>query len=625
VPHRPSVLRSFTRSVEPASYRSSLAMLVLCAAWLIPLAYRGWIPHDQGILAQSALRVLQGELPHRDFDELYTGAESYLNALAFLLWGEQLSSIRTMFLGFALVFVWFLHRVARRLIPPGVAEVTVLTSLAWGLTNYFEAMPSWYNLFFIVFGMAAMLRYFDSGRVGWLFWVGWWGGVSLLFKIVGLYYIAAIYVILVVDVHWQASARSNKSGPAPRWLLTGAACAVCVIWLTLVVLMTRRNADVMLVLQLIIPAIAVGVAATVVAFRHRTAAWSDVTTVLRTWAWFTVGVSLPVSLFLIPYILSGALLDLYRGLFVLPFTRLTGASYAFPAGWQLHWVIGFWFCMGMAVVLRPGWNRVVAGVGILLVLLVGALPYWFSRELVLVAARMMPPAIVLVAGWVLVDRSGELKNSTGRQLFLTLTLAAFCSLSQFPFAAPIYFCFIATLYLLCVQQLMTLPRLGFPVSAWILAGSGLLLGMVYINRHTFFDDPREVALDPPTQLLDVPRGGLFVSGRDRDTYQRLVGEIQSHCQPTETLWATPDCPEVYFLAERDNPTRTFLEFIEVESGAAQATLQLLDEYSVKVLVLNLEPRHSPKLAAEVVAELTGQFAQTVSIGHFLVCYERLSR
>jgi hypothetical protein len=600
-------------------------MLALCAAWLIPMAYRGWIPHDQGILAQSAQRVLQGELPHRDFDELYTGAESYLNALAFWMWGEQLSSIRTMFLGIALAFVWVLHRVARRLLPPGVAEVTVLTSLAWGLTNYFEAMPSWYNLFFIVFGMAAMLRYFDSGHVGWLFWVGWWGGVSLLFKIVGLYYIAAIFVILAVDVHWRVRSNSQGGSPYPRRFLIGMASAVCIIWLALVVLMTRRNADTMLVLQLIVPAIAVGVAASAVAFRNRTAAWSDVATVLRNWAWFTLGVILPVSLFLIPYVASGALLDLYRGLFVLPFTRLTGASYAFPAGWQLQWVIGVWVCMGVAAVLRPGWNRIVAGLGLVLVLMVFALPYWFSRELVLVTARMMPPAIALVAGWALVARPGELTNSTGRQLFLTLNLAAFCSLSQFPFAAPIYFCFIATLYLLCVQQLLTLPRLGFPVAAWTLAGSGLLLGMVYINRHTFFDDPREVAVDPPVQLLDGPRGGLFVSGSDRDTYQRLIREIQTHCQPTETLLATPDCPEVYFLADRSNPTRTFLEFIDVESGTALSTVRLLDEHSVKVLVLNLEPRHSPKLAAELVAELSGQFVHTVSIGHFLVCYERLGR
>src|ERR1700691_55355 len=33
----------------------------------------GWVPADDGILCQSALRVMQGQLPQRDFAEIYTG------------------------------------------------------------------------------------------------------------------------------------------------------------------------------------------------------------------------------------------------------------------------------------------------------------------------------------------------------------------------------------------------------------------------------------------------------------------------------------------------------------------------------------------------------------------------
>ncbi|MEM7349697.1 MAG: hypothetical protein AAF657_02750, partial [Acidobacteriota bacterium] len=46
---------------------------VLCWAvavgYLATLADEGWIPHDEGMLGQCAERLLQGELPHRDFDE----------------------------------------------------------------------------------------------------------------------------------------------------------------------------------------------------------------------------------------------------------------------------------------------------------------------------------------------------------------------------------------------------------------------------------------------------------------------------------------------------------------------------------------------------------------------------
>src|SRR3989454_5257856 len=58
--------------------------LVLGVAWVLGAAVgghyltRGWVPHDAGSLAQSAERVLAGELPHRDFDEIYTGGASLL-------------------------------------------------------------------------------------------------------------------------------------------------------------------------------------------------------------------------------------------------------------------------------------------------------------------------------------------------------------------------------------------------------------------------------------------------------------------------------------------------------------------------------------------------------------------
>ena len=52
------------------------------------------MPFDDGALAQSAERLLQGQLPHRDFDEIYTGGLTFLNAGAFRLFGISLWSLR---------------------------------------------------------------------------------------------------------------------------------------------------------------------------------------------------------------------------------------------------------------------------------------------------------------------------------------------------------------------------------------------------------------------------------------------------------------------------------------------------------------------------------------------------
>src|SRR5271155_4183319 len=82
--------------------------LVLMVVWALSAVYmgthlkRGWVPHDEGAFAESAQRVLKGELPHRDFDEIYTGGLAYLHALAFRELGTNLASMRYMLFAFFL-------------------------------------------------------------------------------------------------------------------------------------------------------------------------------------------------------------------------------------------------------------------------------------------------------------------------------------------------------------------------------------------------------------------------------------------------------------------------------------------------------------------------------------------
>ena len=85
-------------------------VVTLLIVWVISAAYvgiqidSGWVPDDEGTLAQSAERVLAGELPHRDFDEVYTGGLSYLNVLAFQVLGVNLLSLRLVLLVFFLAW-----------------------------------------------------------------------------------------------------------------------------------------------------------------------------------------------------------------------------------------------------------------------------------------------------------------------------------------------------------------------------------------------------------------------------------------------------------------------------------------------------------------------------------------
>src|SRR5207247_683954 len=99
-----------------------LAVLVLAtAAGAILAAHymtRGWVPHDAGSLAQSAERVLHGELPHRDFDEIYTGGLSFLHALAFRLVGTSLMAPPLVLFAVFLAWMPAVYYVAGRFASP---------------------------------------------------------------------------------------------------------------------------------------------------------------------------------------------------------------------------------------------------------------------------------------------------------------------------------------------------------------------------------------------------------------------------------------------------------------------------------------------------------------------------
>ncbi len=70
--------------------------LPLLAVWIASATYvgarldRGWFPLDEGALGHSAERVLAGELPHRDFDDAYTGGLARFDAVVFEVLGTRL-------------------------------------------------------------------------------------------------------------------------------------------------------------------------------------------------------------------------------------------------------------------------------------------------------------------------------------------------------------------------------------------------------------------------------------------------------------------------------------------------------------------------------------------------------
>ena len=85
-------------------------MYTLLVVWVAAAAVpqnssppRNWIPLDEGVLAHSAEHVMAGQLPQRDFSDVYTGGLSQFDALVFETLGTRLVNLRwAMFVVFLL-------------------------------------------------------------------------------------------------------------------------------------------------------------------------------------------------------------------------------------------------------------------------------------------------------------------------------------------------------------------------------------------------------------------------------------------------------------------------------------------------------------------------------------------
>src|SRR5690349_7098059 len=109
------------RERAPAMLALGIALAVSYLA-VRPQLFVSWVPSDEGILAQAAERVMRGELPHRDFVDLWSGGLDHLNAAAFALLGPRLATMRVVVAVAWLAGLAAMFAAARHLVSHWVAS-----------------------------------------------------------------------------------------------------------------------------------------------------------------------------------------------------------------------------------------------------------------------------------------------------------------------------------------------------------------------------------------------------------------------------------------------------------------------------------------------------------------------
>ena len=136
-----------------------------------------------GYSVAPAERVLQGEVPYRDFLFNYTPGILWVNAALMKVFGTTLMATRIGLFAFKMITLITIYCVARRLTNRWAALVPVALTLAWlGHQQVFNVYPDQYLVLFSLLGLSCLLDYDKSGRAGWLLLCGAAIGVVLVFK-----------------------------------------------------------------------------------------------------------------------------------------------------------------------------------------------------------------------------------------------------------------------------------------------------------------------------------------------------------------------------------------------------------------------------------------------------------
>ncbi len=607
-------------------HRSRAWWLVLILVWTLSGIYaasllqRGWVPHDEGTIGQSAERVLRGQLPHRDFEDVYTGGLTYLNALAFRLFGETLVAPRIMLFLFFLAWVPAVYRIALQFTDSLGAGAVTLLAVAWSVPNYSAALPSWYNLFFATFGLAAVLRYLDTNARKWLFVAGLCCGISFLFKLSGIYFAAGVLLFLVFRE--QELARCDPRGQRPQRSLYSAFVLVgLAAFVVALIFLVRKDASAVVVVEFVTPGLALAVLcmgrelARIPATPGRRFA-----SLFRMLLPFAIGAGLPVIAFLIPYVRDGAVWDFVNGVFLLPGRRLAFAVRR-PPGFSLNKILAAVALTGLLIAayrwrLRSRLAQAAIAFALFAILIL-------SKAHPKIYAATWAPLLLLIpicslAG-IFVLGDSHAQGLRRQQAMLLLSVAATCTLIQLPFSAGIYFCYVAPLLALSLLTLFSIPtHTTRPVLAllfvFFLAFAVLRVTPGFLYSMGYFYQP-----NPETEPLKLPRaGGLRVDPAQAVEYEQLIPEIQAHAGASDYIYAAPDCPEVYFLSGKRNPTRTMFDFFDDQSDHAARVLQAVDAHQIQAIAIFSQPEFSGPLPPNLVEALRARFPQSKQIGRFEV-------
>jgi hypothetical protein len=575
--------------------------VVAAIGYLWPFVPRGWVPHDEGMLGQSADLVLHGATPHVDYEEPYTGGLTYVYAALFRTAGVDLLNVRRLLFIAAAATSWLLYLIARRYLDPLAAAVAVWVAVSCSFPIYFAGLPSWWLLLCAVVELWGMLRWAETRSIRYLLLAAAAAGVGVTIKQTGVYLVVALGLWALYDTGARRSGASAALDRAVRWSAGGAALIFAAVMLAPRLLAPEG-------LYLFAP-----VAATaIVLFAPRTdpsrgdTSPSPVSLALVAAA----AAAAPIIVLLITYARDHRLAEFINGVIVLPQKRLAFASRGMPGALAIVAAIPVVALIATASATTTRRSIAFALMWLAAVALpLAATRYLPAYQLIWQGGRGLAVLIPVVLAWLLL--SGRVADPRERStVFAVATVLAWASLNQYPFSAPIYFAY--TVPLVVIGAVTAAGALSQSAMSLLLPVAVLFgaFGIAIADRGDLYTLGHADADVRLRARLNLPRAHLVVSDGDARVYRQVVSSIVGRLRGG-TLVAGPDCPEVYFLVGLQSPSGTLFDFFS-ESEPDDAARWVKGD----VVVINHRPEFSQPPSDRLIDVLRREFVWGEQFGRF---------
>src|SRR5690349_2641400 len=168
---------------ERQTERAILILLFLaCLGYLWVFRRFSSIEPDEGIVLQGASRILDGQIPYRDFFSFYTPGSFYLVAALFRFFGNSFLVARGSLAAIGALCSLVTYLLCRRVCSRSISALAAALATMTGAAFRFLVLHNCYSTFFACLGVYAAVRLVETLSSRWAFATGSLLAITFLFE-----------------------------------------------------------------------------------------------------------------------------------------------------------------------------------------------------------------------------------------------------------------------------------------------------------------------------------------------------------------------------------------------------------------------------------------------------------